>query len=482
MFPRHTANHSFWYLIGYGLLATGLGGGVGFLLVWLDNPLLAVAGAVGVLAGIVMALNVDLGLLSLIFITFTRFSDILVNEHGLPSIAKPFILLLAVGIAVRWIFYSRPPRGWGTAFLLIGAYGMVAFLSLTYARDYTRSYDAVSDFLKDGAIAIMIVMILQNDKIFRNVAWTMVATGAFLGTISVYQYITGSYSNNFWGFGQAAMSNIAGSTESYRIAGPFYDPNAYAQLMVVFVPLALDRFMSARNNASRIVAVWAVVVASLTVVVTFSRGGFLSLAVALGIYAIWKGLSIRNWMLILTLVLIIFSFMPAQYTERLVTLGSFLPGNKSSQQDISFVGRMSENIIGMRMFFDHPFLGVGIKNYPVYYIDYSRGLGLDQRRTERSPHSLYLEVAAEQGLLGIMVFGALLYGALHGLVFAKRVFHQLYAYEMENMAMSFLIGFIGYLTSAIFLHGAYPRPFWVLIGLSFAFSAHAKNLLEQENN
>jgi hypothetical protein len=48
--------------------------------------------------------------------------------------------------------------------------------------------------------------------------------------------------------------------------------------------------------------------------------------------------------------------------------------------------------------------------------------------------------------------------------------------------MSFLIGFIGYLTSALFLHGAYPRPFWVLIGLSFAFAAYAKNLLEQSNN
>lgn len=479
MLPHQTNNQPLSYLIGRGLFAIGLGGGLGFLLVWLDNPLFAVIGFVGVLAGIIMALDVDLGLLALIFMTFTRFSDVMVNHHGLPSIAKPFILLLAVGIAVRWLLYNRPPRGWIRALLLVGAYGVVVFLSLIYAKDYVRSYDAASDFLKDGIISIMIVMILQNEKVFRNVAWALVVAGIFMGTISVFQYFTGAYSNDFWGFGQTSLSSIVGNSESYRISGPFSDPNAYAQLIAVLVPLALDRLMSARSNIARLIAAWALVVCSLTVIITFSRGGFLSLVAVLGIYAIWKGLSFGNWVLISTLILIVVFLLPAQYTERLGTLTSFLPGSQSSQSDVSFVGRMSENIIGFRMFLDHPILGVGVKNYPVYYIEYSRNLGLDQRRTERSPHSLYLEVAAEQGIVGILVFSVLLYNVFNGLLFAKRTFKQLQSYEMERLTVSVMIGFLGYLTSAVFLHGAYPRPFWVLIGLSLAFSAYAKTLLGQ---
>jgi putative inorganic carbon (HCO3(-)) transporter len=482
MLSHQTNNQPLSYLIGQGLLAIGIGGGLGLLLVWLDNPIMAVAGVVAVLAGIVMALNVDLGLLVLVSITFIRLSDILVNNHGLPSIAKPFIGLLAVGIGIRWVFYNRPPRGWVQAFLLVGAYGVVVSLSLIYAMDYTRSYDAASDFLKDGAIAVMIVMILRDEKVFRNVAWALLAAGIFMGTISMFQYFTGAYSNDFWGFGQTSLSNIVGDSESYRISGPFGDPNSYAQIMVVIVPLALDRLVSARSNMARLIAVWALVVCTLTVIFTFSRGGFLSLVVVLGIYAIWKGLSLGNWVLISTLILVIVFLLPAQYTERLGTLTSFLPGSQSSQSDISFVGRMSENIIGFRMFLDHPILGVGVKNYPVYYIEYSRNLGLDQRRTERSPHSLYLEVAAEQGIVGILVFGTLLYSIFNGLLFAKRTFNQLQSYEMERLAMSFMIGFIGYLTSAVFLHGAYPRPFWVLVGLSLAFSAFAKSLLEQASD
>lgn len=462
------------YLIGYGLLAIGAGVGLGVLLVWLDNPVMAVVGVIGAIAGVIMALNVDLGLLALVFMTFIRLSDVLVNDHGLPSVAKPFILLLAVGILVRWLLYNRPPRGWDRAFFLVGAYGVVVSLSLIYADDYTRSYDAVSDFIKDGMISIMIVMILQNEKAFRNTAWALVTAGVFLGTISVFQYLTGSYSNTYWGFGHASLSNIVGESNGYRIGGPFGDSNFYAQVIVVFIPIALDRLISARNRLARLFALWAVIACSLTIVFTFSRGGFLSLVVVLTAYAIWKGFSFENWTLIVCLIFVVALLLPEQYTERLGTLTSFLPGGKNTQTDTSFVGRTSENIIGFQMFMDHPILGVGFKNYPIKYIEYSRRLGIDPRREERSPHSLYLEIAAEHGIMGILVFSLLLYNVFNGLIYAKRIFKRLRALELERLAMSVMISFMGYLTSALFLHGAYPRPFWILIGLSLAFSSYAR--------
>lgn len=174
-------------------------------------------------------------------------------------------------------------------------------------------------------------------------------------------------------------------------------------------------------------------------------------------------------MLISALILVVVLLLPAQYTARLGTLTSFLPGSRSSQSDISFVGRMSENIIGVRMFMDHPILGVGVKNYPVYYIDYSRGLGLDQRRTERSPHSLYLEVAAEQGIVGILVFGILLYNVFNGLFFAKRTFNQLQSYEMERLTVAVMIGFIGYFNLGGVPPWCLSTPIlgvgWVVIGV-----------------
>jgi hypothetical protein len=40
--------------------------------------------------------------------------------------------------------------------------------------------------------------------------------------------------------------------------------------------------------------------------------------------------------------------------------------------------------------------------------------------------------------------------------------------EYANMATGFGIAFVGYLLAALFVHAAYPRYFYLLIGIAFA--------------
>jgi O-antigen ligase len=63
---------------------------------------------------------------------------------------------------------------------------------------------------------------------------------------------------------------------------------------------------------------------------------------------------------------------------------------------------------------DHPLLGVGSGNYEVHYPSYARVVALDGRREERAAHSLYLEVAAENGLARTRRVRGLLGYALRG--------------------------------------------------------------------
>jgi O-antigen ligase len=95
-------------------------------------------------------------------------------------------------------------------------------------------------------------------------------------------------------------------------------------------------------------------------------------------------------------------------------------------------------------------------------------LGLDPRRTERSAHSLYLEVLAEQGIFGFLMFAFVLYSAFASLSKARRIFNKVSMNSYADLALAFQIGFVGYLTSALFIHGAYPRNLWLLIGVGFA--------------
>src|SRR5439155_11568029 len=61
-------------------------------------------------------------------------------------------------------------------------------------------------------------------------------------------------------------------------------------------------------------------------------------------------------------------------------------------------GRITENRIAIAMFTDHPLTGVGAAQYDFLYRDYARRIGNDPRYF-RQPHSLPLQIAAEQGLV-----------------------------------------------------------------------------------
>ncbi len=236
----------------FATLALGVGGASAVMVLALASPaklLVVVIGMLGVLGTIVQA---EVGLLSLVFMTYTRFSDILVHYHGAPSTAKLFVALLVGSIVLRWIFYGQQPKGWQLSTTLIVIFGLVGFSSLIYAADYWRAQEAVSDYVKDGLIVIIITILLQRADTLRRVIWSLLATGIFMGTISAYQYLTSSFDNNFWGFGQAAVMHIIGESNDFRISGPVGDPNFFAQILLVLVPLALDRMWGEQQPGLRI--------------------------------------------------------------------------------------------------------------------------------------------------------------------------------------------------------------------------------------
>jgi len=221
--------------------------------------------------------NLDLGLAILVFITYIRLSDVAIQFHGTPSIAKPYIALLAAAIVIRWILTSEEPRGWTLPFALTGAYGIVIFLSLFYAADFTVAQVGFMDFAKDAIIAIIICVLLQDMKIYRKAIWALLFAGLFLGSISVYQYLTQSFNTNFWGFGQSNIQQIVSAIEGSRIAGPIGDPNYYAQIMIFLVPLALNQALVEKSVGNRILAGITCGLCTLTAILTFSRGGFIAL-------------------------------------------------------------------------------------------------------------------------------------------------------------------------------------------------------------
>lgn len=466
-----------WYPLLFAVLAVLAGAAVGLVVSHVANPLYAIGGMAAVLLVVATVLQIEWGLLALVLISYANLSDVLVRNHNVPSILQPFIGLLIGALILRWTYYAERPKGWERAVLLTILYGLVAFASLFWASDAQATGTALVEFVKNGIIAILIVLILQRGATLRAIIWTLLASGILMGTVTVFQQLTHTFGNTYGGLALAPLENIVGEVSGYRISGPIGDPNFYGQILIVLVPLAVDRLVHERNLLLRLAAGWAFAVSLLSIVFTFSRGAFIGLVIVLAVMFLRKPPKLMSALVILAILVGALRFLPSDYTARLSTLSDAIPGLGNPLNEISIRGRLSENTVAWMMFMDHPILGVGLDNYPSLYLDYSRQLGIDPRLIQREPHNLYLEIASQLGLLGLTVFAILLYMLFRSMRQAYLIFKNANFKDYADLTGAFIVGVIGYLSSALFLHSAYERYFWVLFGIGMALPIVARNEL-----
>jgi putative inorganic carbon (HCO3(-)) transporter len=416
----------------------------------------------------------ELGLMGFIAITYSQLSNVGITYHGFPSMAQPLAGLLIVLILLRITLFGERPLGWKRAGPILTIFILSWFASLLHAGDFSVATQAFISFLKDALGALIVVFFIQKPGSFRAAIWSVIGAGAFIATISVFQVLTGTYHNNYWGFG-GWSTQVSASIGRYRVEGPYSNPNAYAQVLIVVVILALDRLWHERHALLRIAAGWALAVSVLAVLFTYSRGGFLALFFALGVFLIQHRPGFVPLLITVLLAVGLIQFLPATYSQRISSLTQFFSMQSDQVSDPSFRGRLSENTVALQMFMDHPWMGIGIGNYPINYQDYSRDIGLDPRRSNRTPASLYLELLSEQGMVGTVIFLGLLYIVFAGLWSAKRKFNLAGLQNEGYISAALLAGFAGYMFSALFKNSAYSNAFWVLVGLAIAAGQVAWN-------
>jgi putative inorganic carbon (hco3(-)) transporter len=167
--------------------------------------------------------------------------------------------------------------------------------------------------------------------------------------------------------------------------------------------------------------------------------------------------------------------------ERIATIrntaalgGTGDPLTRSTEADGALRGRTTLMLAAFNVFRDHPFIGVGPGQFPPFYsVAYSSEPDIKFRdmpdRAWRA-HSLYLELAAEAGALGLTIF------MLTVIVLLKRLWRlRLYWSQRSqahaDLATALFIALLTYLVSGTVQHLAYQRYFWFLVGAAGA-AAH----------
>lgn len=421
----------------------------------------------------------DLALAVFFFVTFTQSSEVAISFYGFPSIAQPLAGLLLFIFLVRLAVYGERPLMSARSITIVFLYILTLFLHMLYANDFIMARDFFIGFAKDMLGGVIVVMLLRNPASIKNAILPILIAGIFMGTISTIQFTTKDFSNQYGGFGKWE-SQSSGETTRNRVTGPYVNPNAYAQVLIVIVAIALGRVWNEKRTVIRLLALWAAAVCVLSVFFTYSRGGFLTLVITVSILFVQNRSRFFPILLTAALGLAVLQFLPLDYMGRVATLFQFTDSQSGQVSDLSFRGRMSENIAASQMFWDHPYFGVGLGNFKVQYQEYSRQIGLDPRRSARSAASLYMELLAEQGLVGLSVFAFLIYTVLRGLITARVQFARAGLHDHANIAMSIFAALVGYLIAATVKNSSYSNVFWALIGIAISIEQVAYSVSHAE--
>lgn len=183
----------------------------------------------------------------------------------------------------------------------------------------------------------------------------------------------------------------------------------------------------------------------------------------------------RSTVIVLSALGVVLLSLPDSVTKRFLTIEQILPSRDAPLRlDSSFEERKLFMRVAWVMFGANPVMGVGAANYTARYDDYVDLTASAARQYEDQPdlyfpHNLYLEVAAETGLVGLVMLIAILVAAWSASGDAMRPGLDP---RLRTAAMAFRIALIGYLVSGIFLHFAFPRYFFLLL----AFAATLQRL------
>jgi putative inorganic carbon (hco3(-)) transporter len=437
----------------------------------------------------------EVATLLVIFILITNTAGNAVEFHDVPyivGVSFPALLLLPL---TSYLIMRRMPILIDTPFLLLILFGGIQIAGLLFADRSDRlngGADRIIGYLIEGVgIYFLILNVVRERRLLRYAIWSLVLAGLFMGSLSFYQQITETFDNNYGGFAQLSntafgtgQETLQGEVEQPRLAGPIGEQNRYAQIMLLLVPLALFRMWSERSLFLRALAGAATLFTLIGMALTFSRGAIFGLAAMLLAMVILRYV---KWYQIVMIALVLLALMQAvpNLGGRFVklenlSLSAMLQSDVQSGlsgTDGSTQNRVAQQFTALYMFLDHPLLGVGTGFYRVNYHYYANLVGMSVKSEERESHTLYLGLAAENGILGLGCFMLFLYLLARNLL----QMHKQWLYtdpQFANLAPGFFFAIISFLGTSIFLHLAFMRFFFVIFGLAGAVYQISKTEIE----
>lgn len=393
----------------------------------------------------------------------------LTESLGFLSVSKFLGLLLAL-IVVLDIFVhkhklpSLKSNLW-TWFLL---FFIVNFISAMMSDYKSTSFDNVRQLLTVYIFVGLTIVLVSCKEFFKHLPIIIISSVSFVSFLSILGFIFN------W---EMFTMGIAGA-DPKRAIGASGDPNFFSAMIIFGMPFIYYYYISSRGFFIKTVSVLLFIVNVAAIVLTYSRGGSVVLAlvlflISLGYVRRFKpvhiGLAAGSFFVAIGIGI---TLIPDAYWERLKSI--------SDLSDESLRARLSYLLIGLQIFIVNPIMGSGPGTFKEVYGGsiIARIFSYTGRSDVRYAHNSYLEIMSGIGIAGFIIFLVILWIALRDFYTARKNFRLSGNNDHVSLVSAYRLSFVSMLIYFFMLSAFYHKFFWA----SLAFSQIALKLSRETDS
>jgi len=330
------------------------------------------------------------GLLIILFISLVVLQERVTNERSFLIFLSSIGFCSLILIVLKYRKISFPMEASSFIFLFFGWMIIAGFFS----KDISET---IWEILKTASYFALFFAIYNLVRKKKSIQFFLLSSFTIIGTFLVARDMYYFFS---WGELQKGT----------YLVGSFYWHNQMAGFLVILIPLLWNLFLVTRNFYFKPFLFFLLLVLIVGIVLTQSRGAWLSLSAGLMVFALIyfrrMKLAIKPiFVLVMLFILIVTIFQPLGIVDKLRSIKEEL---FSETRTVSGNLRVTVWRGTFYMISDNPVFGVGPGAFGSAYQKYQEAPWLYAKNT----HNQYLEYAAETGIVGFLLFIAIILSAI----------------------------------------------------------------------
>lgn len=380
-------------------------------------------------------------------------------QEWFPAIKSLRIALLAAAVAIAAHFSGRmfgQVRALPVRREMAIALAFIVWAAITIPLSIWPggSWAQLSDHLIKAVIFFWLIgTLVTTRQRLEFFVWVLVLCALPLAATALANYRSGVFITS----ASSSVQRIAGYVGGAGLAG---NPNDLALMLNLLLPLTGALFVISKQPWLRLVALGVLMLSVAAVIVTFSRAGFITLAV-IGLAAFTAMLrrgALGAAVVVVFLALGAFVLTPDQYFKRLATITNIEADTTGSAQ-----GRWDDYFVSLEYIRMHPITGAGL-GQDLLALNATRG-----HSTWRSVHNAYLQAAVDLGIPGMALLLALLLASFANARRVRRAaLRRPDLHGLAVMATGVHVSLLAFSVAAFFHPIAYQFYFFCLAGLAVA--------------